>query len=71
MDENTTNHIRNALTALNWDGESLDTIQNATIALAFEALDTDATVEDVVAMLRRVIELVDQLDAHGDAKVTG
>ncbi|WP_422001934.1 hypothetical protein [Roseovarius mucosus] len=69
MDQRTTDRIRDALTALNWDGQDLGTIEYATIALAFEALDSDASVEDVVAMLRRVIELIDQLDAHGDAKV--
>lgn len=69
MDQRTTDRIRDALTALDWDGQDLDTIEKAQIALAFEALDTDASVEDVVAMLRRVIELIDQLDAHGDAKV--
>lgn len=69
MDQRTTDHIRDALTALNWDGQDLEVIQKATIALAFEALDTDASVEDVIAMLKRVIELVDQLDSHGDAKV--
>lgn len=69
MDQRTTARIRDALTALDWDGQNIGTIEYATIALAFEALDTDASVEDVVAMLRRVIELIDQLDAHGDAKV--
>ena len=69
MDQKTTDRVRDALTALDWDGRDLEVLEKATIALAFEALDTDATVEDVVAMLTRVIELVDQLDAHGDAKV--
>lgn len=69
MDQRTTDRIRDALTALDWDGQDLTVIEKAHVALAFEALDTDASVEDVVAMLRRVIELIDQLDAHGDAKV--
>lgn len=70
MYQRTMDRIRAALTAPDWDGQSLDTIERATIALAFETLDTDAPVEDVVAMLRRAIELIDQLDAHGEAKVT-
>lgn len=69
MDQRTTDRIRDALTALNWDGQDLEVIEKAHIALAFEALDTDASVDDVIAMMRRVIELIDQLDAHGDAKV--
>lgn len=69
MDQRTTDRIRDALTALDWDGKKMEVIEKAVIALAFEALDTEASVEDVVAMLRRVIELIDQLDAHGDAKV--
>ncbi|MFD0909511.1 hypothetical protein [Ruegeria arenilitoris] len=70
MDQRTTDRIRDALTALDWDGQSLDVIEKTHIALAFEALDTDASVEDVVAMLKRVIELIDQLDSFGDAKVS-
>ena len=69
MDQRTTDRIRDALTSLEWDGRDLAVIEKAAVALAFEALDSDATVEEVVAMLRRVIELIDQLDAHGEAKV--
>lgn len=69
MDQRTTDRIRDALTALDWDGQDLALLEKAVVALSFEALDTDASVEDVVAMLRRVIELIDQLDGHGDAKV--